>query len=244
MKNQFKSIFWLLRPVLTIFLYGILFSANASTISISDSPYDGSDIVVTAIEINGSIEFTIKNLGNDMDAPRGYEIIEDDILLKSGNYNLNASNGNETVITIQASPGYYTIYADQHLEHPKESQAMIGIEILSSNIAAPTVKYQSNPKINFDVAESSSVGNFALETKIYPNPCLDFLIIEVSSIKSDLSDCTIMIYNAQGLLIEKINGLKETQQINTSNFLSGYYFLSIRDANYNSTKTKFIKAGN
>jgi len=246
MKNQIKGIIRLLKPILFICLLGIIGNANAfsNKISLIQNPYDGSDLIVTAAETNGSIEFTIKNLGSDMDAPRVYEIIEDDILVRTGSYNLNAADGNETTILINASPGYFTIYVDNHPNHPSELQVIVGIEILAFNIDPALRETQSNPKITFDYDDRLLVRDMEVSPVLYPNPCSDFLVIEIPEVKGDLNKYSILIYNAQGLLILKINEINETQQINTSNFLSGYYYLSICNEHFSPTKTRFIKASN
>jgi len=100
-----------------------------------DPDWDGSSIIVESVQIGNEIEFTITNVGADMSEQGSWIIIEDDLLMREGNFQLNASNDNDTTFLIACRDKTYRMEATQSLGHPglsMPSSTIQGCDGLSS----------------------------------------------------------------------------------------------------------------
>ena len=92
-----------------------------------DPNWDGSSIIVESVQIGNQIEFTITNVGADMTEPGSWIIIEDDLLMREGNFDLNAANGNSITEIVDCRDRTYRMEATQSPFHP-------GVSMPSSTI--------------------------------------------------------------------------------------------------------------
>lgn len=80
------------------------------------------------------------------------------------------------------------------------------------------------------------------QIEIYPNPAVDFLIIEVKD--SDLANVEFEMHSIIGntIKIEPEEVAKDTYKISVKDFNSGYYFLIVKDEYTRFKKAiKFLK---
>ena len=82
--------------------------------------WDGSSIMVEGIQVDDKIEFTITNVGSNMNQELSWQIIEDDLLLREGNFQLNT--GEATVEEVECDDKTYRMEAQQAEFHPGDSQ--------------------------------------------------------------------------------------------------------------------------
>jgi hypothetical protein len=81
------------------------------------SLWAGADINVIGQCVNDSIIFTIQNVGNNMVQPLNYFIVEDNIMMRQGNFNLGGLGS--TQVTQYANAGStYRIWAEQENGYP------------------------------------------------------------------------------------------------------------------------------
>ena len=83
--------------------------------------WDGSSIIVDGMQIDDQIQFTITNVGQDMTDELSFAIIEDDLLIRSGQFLLTAAEGNTEIQTIPCDSKTYRLDAEQSPFHPGES---------------------------------------------------------------------------------------------------------------------------
>ena len=226
-------------------ILGSLNSSEAISYKVAkiNTTYDGSHIEVSAFETEGLIQFTINNLGADMDGTRGFEIIEDDILLKVGSFNLNVADGNQHVLTLGAYPGIFTLYADQHPAHPSEMQAIVSIEIMPMSSMSSNLESEIQTAVEIKDIESDPTELVNLKLMLYPNPCTNSIAIDLSSNKENIeqSNFKILVHNSQGQLVNQLQGLELIQQLNTNMFVPGLYYVSVWANNMLVKKMKFLK---
>ncbi len=94
----------------------------------TDLIWDGSITTVDANCDTDSVTFTIKNTGsNNMSGPQDYIVIEDNIIMKTGQFQL--APGQELPVTVPSNGSTYRIYADQAPGHfPSDHQPTVAIE--------------------------------------------------------------------------------------------------------------------
>ena len=88
--------------------------------------WDGSSLEVFGQCLGDSIEFIIENVGEDMDRPTQFRIIEEDIIYFGGVVRLN--NSQKRRITTFASGKTFRIEVDQSMGHPGSSQPSVTVE--------------------------------------------------------------------------------------------------------------------
>ena len=89
--------------------------------------WDGSNIEVDASCQGDSIEFTLKNIGADMDEIRYYVIYEDDLLQEIINFQLDMDE--MLTFTKEATGTTYRLEAEQSLYYPGLSQPKVIVEM-------------------------------------------------------------------------------------------------------------------
>lgn len=79
--------------------------------------------------------------------------------------------------------------------------------------------------------------------KVFPNPTKNYLTIDLSQIKNEISSsCSIMITDVSGkaILTEKINDQQTQVKINTSGYSNGTYFITVKTNEKIIDKGKFV----
>ena len=94
--------------------------------------WDGSDIIVNGICDNDSVNFTLSNIGEDMAESRSYFVIEDQIMMLQGDYELDA--GEDTTLTFAANEFIYYLEAQQAENHPESEKSSAVVEGCGNNI--------------------------------------------------------------------------------------------------------------
>ena len=84
--------------------------------------------------------------------------------------------------------------------------------------------------------ESISINNPNL--RLFPNPSKEYVIIENTENESIQS---IQVIDVYGKLVQEINIDSPKHKMNTSNFISGMYFVRITESNGNTTNLSFVK---
>ena len=89
------------------------------------------------------------------------------------------------------------------------------------------------------IAEKSEINSDLQEVKLYPNPVLDYLNVNITSHK-DVEN--IEVYNLNGQLINQRNAINENSiTINTSDLSQGIYLVKIKYLDNKVTVKKFLK---
>ncbi len=83
--------------------------------------WDGSSIMVEGVQVDDKILFTITNVGADMSQELDWAIVEDDLLLREGNFQLNALNGNQYMEEVDCKDATYRMDVQQADFHPGKS---------------------------------------------------------------------------------------------------------------------------
>ena len=124
--------------------------------------WDGSSIVVEGKEAQGEIEFTISNVGSDMSESLNWFIIEDDVLMKQGRFQLNALNNNEIVIPANCDGKTYRIEAEQSRFHPGNSYPSLSVEGCSGDFTPGLVNLfaQDDENLYKDIDCVNNIGSF------------------------------------------------------------------------------------
>lgn len=157
--------------------------------------------------------------------------------INAGNYTgftlqkLNATNGYDSLYTIQSDSATNYSYIDQH--------PIIGNNVyrLKQNGVTGQIMYSSPITIGYGTVTPTTSLN------VYPNPSKS--VINVSLTSSNTSNVTYIadIYNMSGTLVmhQSVNSGKFTQDISAYKY--GVYFIQLKDLNgYLVGQTKFIKA--
>jgi uncharacterized repeat protein (TIGR01451 family) len=121
---------------------------------------------MASIEVNGfcdtdSIEFRIKNKGTgDMQAPKGFIVIEDHILGFEGSFTLLA--GQDTRIALPSNGATYRIIAEQSEGHPGDSYPTVAVEgctttgTYSTGFVTELQEDENDPFVAVDAQENIS----------------------------------------------------------------------------------------
>lgn len=89
--------------------------------------WDMSKVVVNGYCDADSVKFSIKNIGlGDMQEPKGFIVIEDDILGREGMFTL--PTGQDTLITLPSNGSTYRLIAEQSAEYPGNSYPTVAVE--------------------------------------------------------------------------------------------------------------------
>lgn len=105
-----------------------------------------------------------------------------------------------------------------HLLHHEDEGMMGSFLVLDPKINGLTQIVDSFNKIN-----------------VFPNPAVDFLRVDLESIKNTLSE--LNFYNTLGNIIYSFKSIGESiAEINTAMWPKGFYILQIKQANYSETK--------
>ena len=202
------------------------FETNSITL---ETNWDGSDIVIEAEQLGAVVQFTIMNIGEDMDGVRSFEVIEDDVIVMVGNYNLNASNGNNAVVTFPASEGEFICKAMLHVDSPFGTYAEAKIEIVPELIGNNRVQTHLDNFEN-DAFDGNDPTN-SISTIVSPNPFNDELHFDLKELGDSQFTETLYlrIYNAYGqLVITKITD-ESSVYLDNLDLRSGHYFYQILD---------------
>ena len=89
--------------------------------------WDMSDIEVEAVCEGDSVEFIIRNIGEEMSGPRMYRVYEDNLLSAFGNFDLMAND--ELRISLPSSPSTYRMTAEQSPFYPEDNNPQAFIEM-------------------------------------------------------------------------------------------------------------------
>ena len=124
--------------------------------------WDGSSIVVDGKEIDGEIQFTITNVGEDMEESLNFFIIEDDVLMRQEPFQLNAANGNQFTIPEDCDGKTYRLEAEQARFHPGNSNPSISVEGCSGNFTPGLVNLFAQDDEDFykDITCINNIGSF------------------------------------------------------------------------------------
>ena len=96
--------------------------------TMSSPLWDQSNIKVTGTCFGDSIEYIIKNIGiGDMGNSRTYFVTEDHVMLRTGNFNLDA--GDSIIVIVQTHGGVYRLEAEQDPNHPYSSYSALGVQM-------------------------------------------------------------------------------------------------------------------
>lgn len=127
--------------------------------------WDKVDVELEATCLTDSIRFEIKNKGlGNMNAPLQYYVIEDDLIMKSGTFQLNA-NGNK-MISVPTTGATYRLEAEQSTTHPEQplEQPSIHIEgctVNSSFSLGFVTIYPQNDRMPYtDIDCQENIGAF------------------------------------------------------------------------------------
>jgi hypothetical protein len=97
------------------------------SICLQNPSWSLASVYVTGVCEGDSIHFTLKNLGlGNMVAPLEYVVIEDNIIFRLGDFQLNA--GGEMTVDIPANGKTYRMEAQQEPFHPGNSMPSVAIE--------------------------------------------------------------------------------------------------------------------
>jgi hypothetical protein len=120
---------------------------------------------------------------------------------------------------------------------PPEPFNLTGLGGQFDNSAPFTTGYQVLPRYNADINTLVAVKNvdFSANVSLAPNPATDVL-----NIRTDLQVDQITIMSVEGRVVTTLNNPSQFEQINTSKFPSGTYFVRIEQQGAAWT-TRFIK---
>ncbi|MEM7038720.1 MAG: hypothetical protein AAF570_17165, partial [Bacteroidota bacterium] len=98
-----------------------------------DPNWDGASIEVEGTCLGDTVQFTIRNIGQNNMSPGGggLVVLEDDIMHITGSFDLNA--GQDTLIKIPANGRTYALMAAQRPGHPGNSNPRAFVEACSTN---------------------------------------------------------------------------------------------------------------
>lgn len=136
-------------------------------------------------------------------------------------YKIYRGSDRKNLVLIGTSPASNTQYSD--FTAPT-GYVYYQIEIISPNACSP---YKSTNSIRSNIATNNPLSvdkKSILDLKIYPNPTLNYLIIETTELAKE---CTLSILNLKGqeLIKQIIKGSKT--QIDISNLAKGVYFVKL-----------------
>ncbi len=94
------------------------------------------------------------------------------------------------------------------------------------DINTVVVRSKSNIKNNRTVGIKSDIKNVITKIKVYPNPANDLLNVDISLSKE--AQATITLENMLGAFVYTMQTNKPINSINTSNLMSGVYFVKVK----------------
>ena len=157
--------------------------------------------------------------------------------INAGNYTgftlqkLNATNGYDSLYSIQSDSAVNYSYIDQH--------PIIGNNVyrLQQNGVTGQITYSAPITIGYGTVTSTT------SLSVYPNPSKSLINVSLSSSTTSNVSYVADIYNMSGSLIahQSVNSGKFTQDI--SSYKYGVYFIQLKDLNGDLVgQTKFIKS--
>lgn len=92
------------------------------------------------------------------------------------------------------------------------------------------------PDFNENIEENAEKN---MNVFIYPNPASNIINVKITDLNNE--KCSIEIYNAQGILLEKINNITQNNTVvDISNYPQGFYFVNVQQ-NDKQTMLKVVK---
>ena len=157
--------------------------------------------------------------------------------INAGNYTgftlqkLNATNGYDSLYSIQSDSAVDYSYIDQH--------PIIGNNVyrLQQNGVTGQITYSAPITIGYGTVSPTT------SLSVYPNPSKSIINVSLSSSTTSNVSYVADIYNMSGALVmhQSVNSGKFTQDI--SSYKYGVYFIQLKDLNgYLVGQTKFIKS--
>lgn len=151
------------------------------TVCLEPGPnWDGSSIIVSGQCEQDSVQFSLRNIGrNDMARPSRYFVIQDDIILRESEIQLNA--GETRSLAYRANGATYRIIAEQTEDHPGRSYPTVAIEGCTEDGQATTgfvTQFPEDDQDNFIDIDAQEVIGFIenVELRGYPKGYQDSLI--------------------------------------------------------------------
>jgi len=136
------------------------------------------------------------------------------------------SNGGADLLPF-IEAGYHGVYVEEHIFNPYYHTEMDLVENCDIDYLTEAVKISCGSVIYSDI----SVGFEEFEesdiiVSIYPNPCSDFINLNIINTTDDL-DITLISAAGQHMKMMKVSKEDKTISINMANYPSGVYFLRI-----------------
>ncbi len=127
-----------------------------------DPLWDGSSLTVNAVCENDSVKFLVHNIGDEMQEPVQYIVIEDDLLMLTDEIQLDA--GESTILAQAADGSTKRLEVDQRPGHPGLSQPSLSIEACGTDelgnyslgFVTQFSEDDADPFISVDCQENSS----------------------------------------------------------------------------------------
>lgn len=150
-------------------------------------------------------------------------------------------NGNLTVrwdAPEKGAPAGYNVYIDSKLVAENISALEYSTELKNSQVVEVVAAYEDKKTSIGAVKVISAESNVDdVNTKvfnIFPNPAKDYVKIAGENIKS------VSVYNCIGALVERFEIGNDNATINTSNYNTGIYFITIEDSLGNNSTQKLV----
>jgi len=168
--------------------------------------WDGSSVEVDAKCLGDSIEFKIKNIGlGDMSNSLEYVIIEDDLIWKQDNFQLDS--GDSLQLYKSANGLYHRLEAEQSPGHPGSSMPSIFIEGCGENDDGEINSTDLEYLIRFQNTGTDTAFNIVIRDTISPHLNIETLRPGVAShdYRYDIDSSNIAVFTFENIMLPDSN---------------------------------------
>lgn len=110
-----------------------------------------------------------------------------------------------------------------------------------TTVAAKSMRGPKSPDANEATSEEPYVEEVRnLQYQIYPNPTVDYCMVDIKNLPEELSSTSLELYSVSGKMISQQKGITSQNRVNLSTVPGGMYILRVV-VNGQATSFKIVK---